>query len=222
MNLIHKTIIPFDLAPRAYIPTSTVKTHIVLHGSFSRTKYTFTGEERSETCLMKRWNIMQDKYSGHYVIGRSGSVYSCMHEDFWSNHLALGKAGSDMGKKSIAIFLSNELYLEKENSQFYAFAMNKPHNLYDGPVFEHKFQGKSYWADYDEIQINVLINLIKDICERNMIEPTMFPDTARYNRSSWDYANIISCANVNSTSFSLPFPAWVMEKLAAGGITLIS
>ena len=215
------TPLKYELDPKCYIDSPSAKTHIVLHGSLTRTKYTFTGEDNVESCLMKKWNIMSDKYAGHYVVGRQGTVWSCVDEDFWTNHLFAGKKLFDYNRKSIAVFLTNELYLERENNQFYAFGIKKNYNIYKGPIIECKAKGYEYWADHEELQINALINLLKDITTRHQIPATMIGETMRHNPYAWHEAGIISAANANQDSFSLPFAPWAKEKIQKAGIRLI-
>jgi N-acetyl-anhydromuramyl-L-alanine amidase AmpD len=221
MSLLQKTMLTYELQSKAYVPISTIKTHIVLHNTFSRTKYTYTAQEKDETCAMHKWDVMADKFSGHYVIGRSGSIYSCMEEEYWSNHLMLPKRMNDLNKQTIAIFLSNELYLKKENGLYYAFGMTKPYNEYKGPVFEADFKGQQYWADFEELQIKALVALLKDISKRHAIPLAMYQHTTRYNPNVWREAGIFSCANVNQEAFSLPLPKWVLDKMASTGIELV-
>jgi N-acetyl-anhydromuramyl-L-alanine amidase AmpD len=97
---------------------------------------------------MRNWDIMADKVAGHYVIGRSGQITSCVSEDYWSSHLGPGKRLTELNKRSIAIYLCNELYLQKDNSKYYAFGYVHPHNMYKGKVFEANLKGYKLWADY--------------------------------------------------------------------------
>ena len=219
MNTSNIPTVPFELSHKAFIGGHTQKTNIVIHGSLSRTKHSFTAAQNTETHLMQNWNIMADKYAGHYVIGRDGTIYSCIHEDYWANHLGNHKKFSELNKKTIAIFLCNEMYLEKENSKYYAFGFNKPHNMYKGKVFEYPFMGYNYWADYDEAQITSLGFLLKDICARQDIKPVFKRNTTNYSPGSISSAGILSCGNLNDRSYSLPFPDWVSNKLEACGLS---
>jgi len=211
----------FELGHKSYISGCTTKTNIVLHGSFSRTKYSFTAAQSSETCLMQNWNIMADKNAGHYVIGRNANIYSCVDEEFWTNHAGAHKKFAELNKKTIAVYLCNELYLEKENSKYYAFGFNKPHNMYKGGVFEHSAMGYKYWADYEEAQIAALVELLKDVSSRLNIPLTMARDTLKYNPSLISKAGIVGCGNLNDRSFSLPLPAWATNKLELAGLELV-
>jgi N-acetyl-anhydromuramyl-L-alanine amidase AmpD len=111
---------PFDISSKSFVSARSDKTNIVLHGSLSRTKYSYTSEQNSENYLMKTWGLLGDKVAGHYVVGRSGEIFSCFDEDYWSNHLGPDKRVSSLNKSSISIYLCNELYLENENSRYYA------------------------------------------------------------------------------------------------------
>lgn len=221
MTIIQRTFIQSTLEPRAYIPTLTRKTNIVLHNSFSRTKYTFTSTENSEASLIKKWNILGDKYAGHYVVGRSGDIYECLSEDFWTNHTALPKKFNDYNKSTIAVFLSNEAYLVKENSKYYAFGINRQHNIYTGPVFKKVFRGYQYWADYEVVQIKRMLCLLRDICERNGLPLTLYKNLETHDLASADKATVVSCANLNNTSFSLAFPDWVFNEAENHGFKIV-
>jgi N-acetyl-anhydromuramyl-L-alanine amidase AmpD len=170
---------------------------------------------------MQTWNIMADKYAGHYVVCRDGRIYQCVPEEFWTQHIGPSKKFNDANKTSIAIFLTNELYLEKENGKYYAFGFNKPYNMYTGKVFQTHFKGYDYWADYDKPQIASLISLLKDVCYRNEMDLSMYKHTTRFHPQAPERCSIVSCANLNKDSRSLPLPDWVTEEISAGGIALI-
>ncbi len=156
------------------------------------------------------------------MVGRSGTIYSCLSEDFWANHLALPKKLNDYNKATIAVFLSNEAYLKKENSQYYAFGINRPHNIYNGPVFEKAFRGYQYWANFEHVQIKRLFCLLKDICERNNLPTTIYRYLENYDLNSLERATVVSCANLNNTSFSLTFPDWVFNEAEKHGFIVTS
>jgi N-acetyl-anhydromuramyl-L-alanine amidase AmpD len=168
---------------------------------------------------MDNWNIMSDKYAGHYVVGREGKIYNCIPEEYWTNHLGGHKKFSDLNKSTIAIFLCNELYLEKENSKFYAFGFNKPHNLYKGKVFEQAFMNYNHWADYDEAQIDALAVLLNDVCTRQKISKTFYKNSTKYRPNAAERAGILFCANVNDRSYSLPLPSWAANRLETHGLS---
>jgi N-acetyl-anhydromuramyl-L-alanine amidase AmpD len=211
----------YPLSVKAYVPGITKKTNIVLHSSFSRTKYTFTADQKDETYLMKNWNIMADKRAGHYVVGRDGTIYKCFEEELWSNHVGAGRKFADFNKSTIAIFLANESYLEKENNKYYAFGFNKPYNMYQGKVFEMKFKGYEHWADFEGAQIDATVELIKDICTRNDMSLTMSKNTTSFNEDSVCSSSVVSCANLNRDSRSLPLSSWCLDKISSNGITLV-
>lgn len=214
-------IVEYPLKPKTYVPSCTVKTNIVLHSSFSRTKYTFTKDQKDETCLMQNWNVMADKFAGHYVVCRNGTIYSCVHEEFWTYHVAADKKFSEANKKSLGIFIANERYLEKENNKFYAFGFSKPYNMYTGKVFEFPYKGYHYWADYDTAQIDALCDLLKHIAARNEIPLTMLKNTTQIDYNAFEKAGIVSCANINRDSRSLPLPDWAIQHISARGIALV-
>jgi len=164
---------------------------------------------------------MADKYSGHYIVGRAGTIHSCLEEEFWSNHLALPKKLNDYNKKTIAVFLCNESYLLKENGHYYAFGIKRPHNMYNGPIFENSWKGHQYWADYDATQIKRLIALLKDICSRNNLPLSIYRNLEKYDLNSVDKATIVSCANLNNSSFSLTLPDWIFEEFEKAKVEIV-
>jgi N-acetyl-anhydromuramyl-L-alanine amidase AmpD len=220
MSYLNK-INSYPLSVKAYVPGNTKKTNIVLHSSFSRTRYTFTADQKDETHLMKNWEIMADKRGGHYVVSRDGTIYKCFEEESWAYHAGHGKKFNDINRSSIAIFLANESYLEKENNKYYAFGFNKPYNMYSGKVFNLKFKGYEYWADFEEPQIYALVELIKDICDRNKMNLNMSKDTTVFNESLAAKASVVSCANINKNSRSLPMPLWCFDKISSNGIAFV-
>jgi N-acetyl-anhydromuramyl-L-alanine amidase AmpD len=211
-----------DLSYRTYVSAETTKTNVVLHGSLSRTKHTFTAAQNKETDIADKWNITADKSAGHYIVGRGGEVYSCVPEEYWSNHIGPGRKFNDDNKRTISIFLANELYLEKENSKYYSFGFVKPHNMYQGKVFEYQFKSFNYWADYDTAQIDSVAELLKDVCGRHQIPLSLYRHTTKHAPYAGTRAGIVSCHNLNRESYSLPFPDWVANKLESAGITLVS
>lgn len=216
-----KNINNYPLSSKTYVYGSTKKTNIVLHSSFSRTKYTFTGEQKNENCLMKNWEIMADKRAGHYVVCRNGEIFKCLSEDVWTNHVGPGKKYLDANKSTISVFLTNEAYLEKENGKYYAFGFNKPYNMYTGKVFNTEFKGYNYWADYEDAQITALSELLKDICARHGMQLTMSKDTTKFDMRAQSAASILSCANLNRESTSLPLSAWCLDKISSNGIAFV-
>lgn len=163
---------------------------------------------------------MADKVAGHYVIGRDGTITSCFSEDYWSNHLGPNKRFSELNKRTIAVYLCNELYLQKANSKYYAFGYTHPHNMYKGKVFESDLKGYKFWADYDEPQIEALAGLLNDICSRHTISKKIYRKSTEYKPYVEEHAGIFFPCNVNRDSYSLPLPDWAANKLESRGLYL--
>ncbi len=212
----------YALSSRTYIPAASSKTNIVLYGSFSRTKHSYTSSQAAETCLMEKWESMAAKSGGHYVIGRDGTIYACVDPSNWTEHVGPGKRFQQINRRSISVFLTNELFLEKENNNYYAFGFKGLHNsLYRGKVFERAFKGYTYWADYDEPQITALGELLKELSEAYAIPLTMLTKTAGFVQNADRKSGIVSGSNLNESSYSLPLPTWVTDKLKAEGIQIV-
>lgn len=211
----------FEVGGRTYVASRSEKTNIVIHSSFSRTKYTSTAAQPNETCLMTNWAILADKVAGHYVIGRSGEITSCVAEDYWSNHLGPHKKFNNLNKHSLAIYLCNEMFLEKENSKYYSFGYVHPHNMYKGKVFERDFKGYKYWADYEEAQVSSLSSLLLDLCERHNIKKALPNNSTDFKPYIEENAGVFFPCNVNRESRNMPLPQWVSNKLEAQGFKLV-
>jgi hypothetical protein len=92
--------------------------------------------------------------------------------------------------------------------------------MYSGKVFNTPFGGYEYWADYEETQIDSLADLLKDICERNDMSLTMSKNTTKFDQDIVCKASIVSCANLNKDSRSLPFSSWVLDRISSKGFAL--
>lgn len=212
----------YALSNKAYIQSTSVKTNIVLHGSFSRTKHSYTSSQATDTCLMQKWEAMADSCAGHYVIGRDGSIYTCVPSTNWTEHVGPGKRFQSINRRSLSVFLTNELFLEKENGKYYAFGFKGLHNsLYRGKVFESSFKGYTYWADYDEAQISALGELLNELTAEHKIPLTMLNKTVGLVRDADLKAGVVSGSNLNASSYSLPLPSWVTANLKSSGIQMI-
>jgi len=171
---------------------------------------------------MDKWNTTADACGGHYVIGRDGTIYSCIDPLYWSSHVGAGKYFQQVNRRTIAVFLVNELFLEKSNSQYYAFGFKDLHSsLYKGKVFESSFKGYTYWADYDEAQIQSLAQLLKELSREHSIPLTMLGKSAGYMQDADLKAGIVSGSNLNKSSYSLPLPSWAISSLEMEGIQIL-
>ena len=203
------------------IAYETAKKHIVIHGSFSRTKHTpFQGDGR-DTQIIDSWNAHGSKYGCPYLIGRSGDIYQTYDPLHWAYHLDLsGNKSGHYDKQSIGICLANELYLTKNGSRHYAFGIDKSYNYYEGEVYERKFRGYDYWSKLDDAQINSLVDLAMDTAKEFNIEP-IYCRSQEFNPKIWDTATIFTHSVVNNKVFDIPLSEQVTAQFEQKGAKIL-
>src|SRR5690242_19997174 len=74
----------------------------------------------------------------------------------------------------VAIELANEGRFSMDADRLYAFGIHTPNTIYTGPHFAFEWRERSYFADFDEAQIDAGIELTLDICRRHEIDPVFY------------------------------------------------
>lgn len=212
----------YPLQSRRWIATETKKTHIVLHGSFSRTKYTpFGKEDGRDTSVIDNWNASDEKFGAPYLIGRDGTIYQTFDDKEWIYHLGIPGTKGYYDKISIPIMLANELNLNRENGRNYALGHTFSTNQYFGPTFQVDWRGQQYFAKLDAIQVDSTIDLILGLCAKHNINPVLYGDND-WNPKVWDKATIFTHANCRKDVYDLYLEPWVIDKFKAKGIEVAS
>lgn len=212
-------IISYPLDYKQWVATSVKKTHIVLHGSFSRSiRSPFQGNSR-ETQIIDTWNSSPEKYGCNYVIGLDGTVYQTFPEDEWAYHVNVHKKFF-YDKNSVSVCFINELYLLKNSNNFYAFGIEKPHNLYQGEIYETKFKGYDYWAKLTEKQIEAGTTLVKDICDRQGISPVVCSNAA-FNPQHWEHSTVLTHSVLNKDVYDFPLQTELINKFKTEGLKVV-
>lgn len=206
-------IINIELDKKCWVNREAKKTHIVIHGSNSRTSASVRqGKLEGAKDVVDRWNITKEKFTSPYLINRDGSVVQTYPETAWSYALNIPSGREPYDQRVIGIELVNELCLLRENGQHYIQNIIGHQNMYTGPVYKKCFRKYEYWADLGKNQVDSLITLIKEISERNKIVPVFF-DSTEFDHSVWSKATIFTHANVNKNVIDLPFNDWVTAKI---------
>lgn len=205
MNLIN-----LPLQTKQWIATKTEKTHIVWHGSFTR-----TSKE-----VVTRWNNMAEKHGTSYIICRDGTIYNTFDDSEWNYHLNIPTSRGQYDKRSIGITLANEQHLIKQNGRYYAFEYNQAANQYLGPVIETSWRGYNYFAKLDKEQVRQAITLTLDICSKHNIRPVFYVGHG-FDPKVWERATIFTHAAVKKDVTDLILEPWVIEQIKAAGITVV-
>lgn len=213
---------PF-FAKNLSIKTVVPKTHIVWHGSFSRTQFTPYGSTNvKSTEVIKQWERTGEKKGAPYLIDRDGETFKLFDDKDWTHHLNIPATGNHYDKKSVPIMLANELQLIKENNQFYAFEYPHSTNRYLGPVVNNPWNSYQYWAALSEAQVDAALDLTLEICKKYNITPVFYIGP-KWNPKVWEEATIFSHSAVkkDATDFP-PFPDWVIAKIKDKGIKTVN
>jgi N-acetylmuramoyl-L-alanine amidase len=200
----------------------TPKQYVVWHGTRGRTIHTpASGRPGRATTSIDAWNLDAQRVGAPYLVDRDGTIYQTFDDSGWIYHLGLPGTGNRYDRASVAIELANELELTLDGDRLHAFGMNTPGTVYDGPFFTHEWRGALHFADFDEPQIDALIELTLDICRRHEIEPVFFfPSTTYDFPRCFQVATIVCHSNCRRDKLDLCLPEWVYQKIEAAGIRL--
>ncbi len=217
MNIKH-----YPLAEGQWISEMTVKRYVVWHGTAGRTSHTpVSGKPGKATTSIDGWNLSEDRVGAPYVVDRDGTIYKTFNDTDWIYHLGLKGTAGRYDKCSVAIEFANELALRLDGDRFYAFDMQTPNTLYDGPIMSTSWRGAYYYAQLDEAQVDAGIALTLDICRRHAIDPVFYyPSTTFDFPRCFQVATIVCHSNCRRDKRDLCLPKWVYDKIEAAGIRL--
>ena len=215
---------PYPLMQRQWFAEMTTKQYVVWHGTAGRTSHTPAfGRRGKATTSIDGWNLNADRVGAPYLVDRDGTIYKTFDDAGWIYHLGLKGTYGRYDKLSVAIEFANELALTQEGDRFYAFGINTPNTIYDGPVLATNWRGSRYFAQLDEKQVDAGIELTLDICRRHNIEPVFYyPSTTFDFPRCFQVATIICHSNCRADKTDLCLPQWVFEKIEAAGIRIAS
>ena len=215
-------IIPYPLKQNQWIPEVTTKRYVVWHGTAGRTSHTpVSGKPGNATTSIDGWNLNEDRVGAPYLVDRDGTIYKTFEDMDWIYHLGIRGTNGRYDRMSVAIEFANELALFQERDRFYAFGMNTPNTVYDGPILATPWRGRFYYAQLDEAQVDAGIELTLDICRRHDIEPVFYyPSTTFDFPRCFQVATILCHSNCRWDKKDLCLPKWVYEKIEAAGIKL--
>ena len=202
----------------------TDKKFVVWHGTAGRTMHTpVSGRPGKATTSIDGWNNNADRVGAPWLVDRDGSIYKTFDDAGWIFHLGIKGTNGRYDKSSVAIEFANELALDLDGDRLYAFGMNTPNTIYNGPFITYDWRGSQHFAQLDEPQVDAGIALTLDICQRHGIDPVFYyPSTTFDFPRCFQVATIICHSNCRADKLDLCLPEWVYEKIQAAGIRLQS
>lgn len=84
-------------------------------------------------------NLDSARVGAPYLVDRDGSVYQTFDDAEWIYHLGLKGTNGYYDRASVAIEFANELRLQLDSDQLYAFGMNTPNTVYTGPYLTYQW-----------------------------------------------------------------------------------
>jgi len=214
----------YPLKKGQYFADLTTKKFVVWHGTAGRTAHTpVSGRPGKATTSIDGWNNNADRVGAPWLVDRDGTVFETFNDSGWIYHLGLKGTKGAYDKQSVAIEFANEGPLDLDGDRLYAFGMNTPNTVYNGPFITHDWRGFNFFAQLDEPQVDAGIELSLDICKRHKIEPVFYYPSTTYDfPRCFQVATIICHSNCRTDKTDLCLPQWVYEKIEAAGIRLAS
>jgi hypothetical protein len=214
----------YPLKKGQYFPDLTAKKFVVWHGTAGRTMHTpVSGRPGKATTSIEAWNLTADRVGAPWLVDRDGTLYQTFNDAGWIYHLGLKGTKGLYDKQSVAIEFANEGPLDLDGDKLYAFGMNTPNTVYNGPFIAHDWRGFNFFAQLDEPQVDAGIALTLEICKRNNIEPVFYYPSTTYDfPRCFQLATVVCHSNCRADKTDLCLPQWVYEKIEAAGIRLAS
>jgi len=185
----------YNLSEKNYISIETDKKRIVIGNSFSVNMDHYVG-------WLNRYNG-NFKRTSPYTIGINGEIYEHFNPKYYSEIIN----NDDFDKSTISILIENEGWLIKdlnEENKYITYIGNIYNRTEE--VFVKNWRGNKYWAPYNENQLNSLVLLINELCERFSIPKNVIPHNTKI-KDGYKFDGILYRGNLNSY-FTDVNPSW--------------
>jgi peptidoglycan hydrolase-like protein with peptidoglycan-binding domain len=218
-------IIDYPLKSGNWFEQSQTKKYVLWHCTQGRSSATpVNGKPGEATSSIDGWNDDQGRIGTPYLIDRKGTIYRTFKDDSqWIFHLGLKGTNGLYDKASVGIEMANELELQRSGGDYYAFDAVGRNNRYVGDVFECDWREHHYWARLSEPQIDSMIRLTLDVCERYKIEPLFYYPSTKFDYPRcFEVATILCHSNCRKDKTDMILEDWVWDKIHAAGIKLVA
>jgi len=160
--------------------TKSAKTQIVIATSLRKNSHHITRLQHKDYGNSKKWNT--------FTIGRDGTVYQHFDEKYHSDFLGV-KEGD---KSSISIVLENMGALFQTEVHKHINWLNE---VYDEEnVVEKEWLGYEFWERFPDAQMESLITLCKEMCEKHNI-PKKFIEFSHHHKEIHKFRGIVFRGN---------------------------
>ena len=208
----------FVLAPKEFAGDVLRKDLVVLH---------FTAGTTAKSAF-DTWRVDPQRVATAYVVDVDGTIYEVFPPQFWAAHLGVKGTNNLHDKRSIGIEIVNVGPLQS-STQDPSVLNWWPRKSKDAPDFSTKFcrldethrympgpyRGKSHFASFPNVQIDAVSALVRTVCDRFSIRPTLPASSKRFEFDSVTFATykgVCSHANFRPDKWDLG-PAFPWERL---------
>jgi len=160
--------------------TQTVKTQIVVSTSLRKDSRHITRLQHKDYGATKRWNT--------YTISREGIVYQHYDDKYHTDFLGV-KEGD---KRSISIVMENMGCLFETPTGKHINWLNEV--CEEERVVEQEWLGYEFFEGFPDVQIESLISLCKELCEKHNI-PKTFIEFHHYHKEIHKFKGIVFRGN---------------------------
>ena len=179
-----------------FIAAAQVKNLVVLH---------FTAGATASGALAQ-WNSQLNYVSTPYIVDLNGDVIRTYSEEFWSYHLGEASEDHRNHKRSIAVEIVNRgpLRAKYGSEQLFwwpndfktPYCFNRERDKY--VTLPAAWHSEKFFAAFTQAQIDAVVELVVEICERRGIPKAIPPARIRHTMDvSW-YRNFKGvCSHVN-------------------------
>src|ERR1051325_8485979 len=112
------------------------------------------------TTSIDGWNNNADRVGAPWLVDRDGTIYKTFDDAGWIPDLGIKGTNGRYDKSSVAI----EFALDLDGDRLFAFGMNTPNTIYNGPHISYNWRSFHHFAQLDEAQVDAGIALTPDIC----------------------------------------------------------
>jgi len=143
-------------------------------------------------------NALKYRYNGknpnipNYVLTKDGVIYKTLEDDEYSNMMG----DEDIDKKSVHIVLENYGWLKK--NALGGTYVNYIGDIYKKEVFEKKWRDYFFWDKYEDQQIEVLSELILEICNKLNIKKDCLGHNVKFDEIK-TFKGVVSKSNFDFT-----------------------
>lgn len=222
-------IIEYPLDQKHWFQEVYEKRFIVWHGTEGRTSFSNGVATSSIEYWAERKNG-KGTVAAPWLIDRDGSIYKVFDDMYWANHLGgvnpvFYDSPSEYDRHSVGIEIANELGLKKKENGTMITGFDAE---YKGEYFEYSWNDRDdfktnpiFWASLSDLQIQALIDLTVNICDRFNIPANLYYPSTKYDEQCLANATIICHSNIRSDKTDIIIPDDIITRIANSGINIV-